>query len=192
MLQNLAKRKLASIYICFVILFISSCGGSKKNEKRVVVTQVQDTLEKTIETYLEANIPEDGPGVSVFVVNNSQLAYSTSRGMANILTSLKVNEDTGFSIASVSKFFTALAVMQLYESGLVSPQDSILNYLPEFPQAWQDITIHHLLTHQSGIPDWVNDMSVIRDWPDGVTNTDIVNFFSQNETLEFQPGSMGD
>jgi D-alanyl-D-alanine carboxypeptidase len=178
-----------SYFIALLLLGCNASNSSKNQGPIVIDTGVQATLEQTIDAYLEANIADDGPGVSIFVVKDNQLAYSKSRGMANIPTGQKINENTGFLMGSVSKFFTSLAVMQLYEKGLIFPQDPLSNYLSETPPAWENMTIHHLLTHQSGIPDWSNDMNIVDDWPDNLTNDHIIEFFLQNPALEFQPGS---
>jgi len=149
------------------------------------------TLTQKIDSYLEANQSADQPGISILVVKNGRIAYSGSKGMADIITGTSISAQTGFLLASVSKPFTAIAVMQLVESGQLKVTDSVLDYIPELPPSWRRITIEHLLTHRSGIYDIIND-----GWRpsllNGMTNNDLLTYLIKNPALEFEPGTTGD
>jgi D-alanyl-D-alanine carboxypeptidase len=149
------------------------------------------TLVQKLDAYLAANIPTTQPGVSVLVAKNGKLSYSGGRGMADIPANISVTSNTGFRLASVSKSFTAIAVMQLVEKGELKLTDHLVDYLPELPTSWSQITIEHLLTHKSGIYDIINDW-----WPptdlQGLTHATLVNYLLQNPALEFAPGSACD
>ena len=71
-------------------------------------------------------------------------------------------------------------------------EDSITSYLPLLDSEWDQITLHHLLTHQSGIIDFNNDLNELKLWPDGIMNSDIVSYFINNPDLEFEPGTRVD
>ena len=165
-------------------MLISSCSVQQIEFNE---TGVKSTIEETLDSYLDANISPSSPGMAILVIKEGNVIYSGVRGMANIKTGRLIDSESAFRLASVSKPFTALAVMQLFEKGLLSLDDSILDHIPELPNAWQKITIHHLLTHQSGIPDWATDLhldTVI----EGATDATVVEYFKTRPELEFIPG----
>ena len=175
--------KLAFIgWFSLILLGCNSTGQS------FVETKVQATLAMTIDTYLEANLDDDGAGMAIMVLEEGKLVYADAKGMANKNTGLSIANDTGFRLASVSKPFTAMAVMQLYEQGLLSFDMPIINVLTELSLEWQDITIDHLLNHQSGIPDFLNDLK-LDNWIDDLTNKTVLAHFSVHDELEFSPGT---
>jgi len=94
---------------------------------------------------------------------------------------------TKFRLGSVSKQFNAMAIMLLQQQGKLSVQDSVCKYVPACPSAWQPVTIHHLLTHTSGIPSYTEfpDNDDFERKPMTVTAT-IERF--KNKPLEFKPG----
>ncbi len=178
---------------CFLSFgFISSCGSNSTGEVKPV-PEIKSTLTETLDNYLDITIPNSGAGIAIFVNHNNEIKYSGFKGLANKQTNIAVNSDTGFRIASISKVFTALAIMKLYEQELIQLNDSILIHLPELPSSWQDITIHHLLSHQSGIPRY-NDHPDAEIWADGQTNDDVLSFYVSHPELElsFVAGSKGE
>ena len=174
-----------------MFLGFSSCAENTNNQGSFIYTGIQSTLSETIDTYLDTNLDNNSPGLSILIRDNGVEVYSGNRGLANRHTNTSISSDTGFRLASVSKSFTAIAIMQLQEQGLLKLDDRLLSYIPELPESWQPITIHHLLSHQSGIPDFINDSLQIEDL-DGLSNDDIVSYYSVNEELEFTPGTQGE
>ena len=177
------------------ISWLTACDDSNNGDDdssiQFVDTGIQDSLSKTIDTYLEANQDDNSPGFSIIIRKDGVVVYSGNRGVANKLTATTITNDTGFRLGSVSKSFTAIAVMQLFEQGLLNLDDKLLSYIPELSTSWQDITIHHLLSHQSGIPDFLNDpMDNLQKI--GLTNQGLISFLADNSELEFTPGSEGD
>ncbi|MCS7085338.1 MAG: serine hydrolase domain-containing protein [Bacteroidia bacterium] len=81
--------------------------------------------------------------------------YCRCYGYANHFTKTPIDTSSVFQLASVSKPITAIAVLQLYERGLIGLHDPVYWHIPEFP--YKNITIYHLLTHTSGLPDFIND-----------------------------------
>ena len=92
------------------------------------------------------------PGLSLAVVKDGEVVYSRGYGFRDVSGAVPADEDTLYGIASITKSFTALAVMQLAEAGKLSLSDPVSNYIEPVPEAFSDVTIHHLLTHSSGIP----------------------------------------
>src|SRR4051794_5068225 len=96
------------------------------------------------------------PGMAVAVALDGAEVYAEGSGEREIGTGAPVTPDTVFGVASVTKSFTALAIMQLAEAGKLAVDDPVTRYLPEFrtpdPAATRAITLHHFLTHSAGFP----------------------------------------
>jgi len=89
---------------------------------------------------------------AVLVMEKGQMLFHKAFGWANIEKKDTLKTSTPFRLASVSKQFTAVATMMLYEQGRVGLDDAVQLYLPEFP--YRDVTVRHLLNHSSGLPDY--------------------------------------
>jgi len=96
------------------------------------------------------------PGLQLAVVKNSKIVKTASYGLANIQDAVAVDDDTVFSINSITKAFTGVAVMQLVEQGKLELSAKISKYLPNLPAEWHKVTVKQLLTHTSGLPDIMN------------------------------------
>ncbi len=94
------------------------------------------------------------PGVAVAIVQRGTVVKAEGYGFANVEHRVPVTPETIFQSGSLGKQFTAAAVMTLVEAGQVGLDDSIAKYFPEAPAAFKPITVRHLLTHTSGIPDY--------------------------------------
>lgn len=96
------------------------------------------------------------PGVAVAVAQHGEVIYAGGSGYRDAAPALPATPDTVFGIGSVTKSFTALAVMQLADAGKLSVADPVVRWLPEFklprPEHQHAITVHHFLTHSSGLP----------------------------------------
>jgi CubicO group peptidase (beta-lactamase class C family) len=95
------------------------------------------------------------PGVAIGIAHNGSPIYEKGFGYRNVDKQLPVTMDTVFGIASVTKSFTCVAIMQLQEAGKLSVHDPVVKYLPEFStpsDATNKMTIHHFMTHSAGIP----------------------------------------
>lgn len=110
--------------------------------------------EKIIKTFLGKN---KVPGMFVAVVRGDSVLYQNSFGMAELHKGIPVTTSTCMELGSISKVFTAEAIYHLHHAGLLNIQDSIKKYLPGAPASWADITIQHLLSHTSGIPNYLLD-----------------------------------
>ncbi len=98
--------------------------------------------------------PEGEPGAAVLVMQGDRVVFDRGYGLADLGTRTPIDGSTSFNIASVSKQFTAVAVLQLVEKGLVSLDDSVARFFPEFSSdIWKEVRIKHLLSHSSGVPD---------------------------------------
>ena len=109
------------------------------------------------DVYAEKLVKENHiPGVGIGLNRNGERIYEKGFGYRDVENELPITPETIFGIASMTKSFTCVAIMQLQEAGKLSVHDGILKYLPEFRTAdmeiTKQITIHHLMTHTGGIP----------------------------------------
>lgn len=109
------------------------------------------------EDYAKKLIEENQiPGVGVGLNQNGERLYEKGFGHRDVENELKITSDTIFGIASMTKSFTCVAIMQLQEAGKLSVHNKILKFLPEFRNSdmekTEQVTIHHLMTHTAGIP----------------------------------------
>lgn len=118
---------------------------------------VTDSQRSQIDSFVMKKKAEfDIPGIAVAVCRDGKLIYSKGYGTANIAKNTPVTAGTPFQLASVTKQFTAAAIMLLVQDGKLQLSDSVRKYLKQAPLAWKDITIEHLLTHTSGIHEYLN------------------------------------
>ena len=94
------------------------------------------------------------PGMSISVVRGGRTLLARGYGFANLELSVPASEHTVYELASLTKPFTATAVMMLVEAGKISLEDHLPKYFPDAPPAWQDVSVEHLLRHTSGLGDF--------------------------------------
>lgn len=124
---------------------------------------------------------------AILITQNGKILVSKGYGMSNVEHDIPNTPQTRFRIGSLTKQFTAMAIMILQERGKLNVRDSICDYLPDCPKIWQPITIHHLLTHTSGIPDYVNVWGYEKVLASSSPETD-VSEIAKKLPLEFNPG----
>lgn len=125
------------------------------------------------------------PGVAVAIVRSGQVALAKGYGQANVEHAVPVTDETIFQSGSLGKMFTVAAVMLQVEDGKLSLSDPITKFFPGAPDAWRAITVRHLLTHTSGIPDYTTDEF---DYRKDYTEDELATLaFAQR--LEFPPGA---
>jgi D-alanyl-D-alanine carboxypeptidase len=125
---------------------------------------------------------------SVLVAKDGKPVFRKGYGFANLEWDIPNTPDTKFRIGSITKQFTAMAILQLVEAGKLSLEDPVKKYYSEAPAAWEKITIHHLLTHTSGIPSYTSLPNFFRDKArDPMKPAEIVKL-TQDKPLEFEPG----
>ncbi len=131
------------------------------------------------------------PGIAFLIAKDGKILDEGYYGKANVELDAEVTKNSVFAIASMSKTFTAAAILLMEEKGLLNLDDSVKKYIPEAPDTWEAITIKHLLMHSSGlVEDWE-----LHDWNKSnemflETHTDeefLKIHFDQE--LKFEPGT---
>jgi D-alanyl-D-alanine carboxypeptidase len=107
-------------------------------------------VDSLVERY---RVGREVPGIAVSVVRHGSVVKAEGYGLANLELQSPVTPRTLFGLGSISKQFTATAIMQLVEDGRVRLDESITSYLDSLPRHWAPITVRHLLTHTSGLPE---------------------------------------
>jgi CubicO group peptidase (beta-lactamase class C family) len=125
------------------------------------------------------------PGMAVAVIRGDQLLLAKGYGLANIEQRIAVTPETMFESGSLGKQFAAAGVMSLVEDGKLSLDASIRTYLPDAPESWQPITVRHLLTHTSGVPDYTGEQL---DYRKAYTERDLLRL-AYALPLEFPAGA---
>lgn len=129
---------------------------------------------------------KNGPGAVFFISKKGEIIYRKSFGKSNVELSTELKTDNVFQIGSMTKQFTAVAIMILEERGQLNVLNKVSDYVADYPNG-DKITLQHLLTHTSGIKDFTK-MKTLKD----ITNKEmtpvmLVDFF-KNEPIDFQPG----
>jgi CubicO group peptidase (beta-lactamase class C family) len=121
---------------------------------------------------------------TILVSEKGSVIYRNSFGYANPVTKEPLNNKSVFYLASLSKQFTAMAIMMLREKNKLSYNDKLSKYFPEFPAYANEVTIRHLLTHTSGIPDHYR-LGIIKT---DLKNSDVLAALIKQNKLDFKPG----
>src|ERR1700751_2576832 len=108
---------------------------------------------------LFAGVDAKSPGAAVLVVKDGQTVFERGYGEADLRTFRRIDEHTNFRLASVTKQFTAMAIMLLVHDGKLRYDEKLTEVFPEFPAYGKTITIRNLLNHTSGLPDYEDLMA---------------------------------
>lgn len=166
--------------LLFLFLFVVQFSLAQNPTNKQIITKADE--------YLKAAVKNDRFIGSVLIAKNGLPILNKGYGMANIELNSPNTPKTIFRTASLTKQFTSMAIMQLQERGKLNVNDAICKYLDNCPTAWQAITIRHLLTHTSGIPNY----SSPSEWDEKLsvqpfTRSEFIDLF-RNLPLQFAPG----
>jgi len=128
-----------------------------------------------------------GAGISLLIENNDKVVYASSAGIANDSGNFRIDTLTNFRMASVSKQFTAMAILLLEKEGKLSFEDPVRKYLPELPVACNNICLKHLLTHSSGI--WDYEALIPGNRQIQVLDADVLQLLQTKDSVYFPAGA---
>ncbi len=137
---------------------------------------------------LTAAYPADGPGAAVLVRWRGDVVVRRGYGLANLDLGIPVAPEQVFEIGSVTKQFTAAAILRLAEQGKLALGDPLTRYLPEFPTAGEIITLEQLLSHTSGVPNYTDMPEWIPRWREDMELDALIGLF-RGKPLDFSPGT---
>ncbi|MFK7847112.1 MAG: serine hydrolase domain-containing protein [Rhodothermales bacterium] len=141
-------------------------------------------LDRRVYAHLEQ---ENIPGGLVAVVSRGKIMHVKSYGLANVELAVPVTDSTVFEIGSISKQFVIAAIMMLAEENKIGLDDKIHQFMPELPSEWLGVTVRHLMSHTSGIPDYEEirsyDVYRFRMTPEEVIQ------IAHSRPMDFPPGT---
>ncbi|PZX49614.1 serine hydrolase domain-containing protein [Algoriphagus chordae] len=145
------------------------------------------SLDAKIDSLLESTFTPDGPGAVFLVAIAGKPIYRKAFGLANLELKVPMNPENVFEIGSMTKQFTAVSILMLMEQGKLQLDDEITKFIPDYPTRGKSITVHHLLTHTSGIKSFTSMKSLRAIEKQDLTPTELIDFF-KNEEMDFDPG----
>lgn len=166
-----------------VLLATTSVAAAQPRQKPSAVSPTA-----AFERVMKDAFPPDKPGAAVIVVKDGKTLFRKAYGMANLELGVPLQPDMVFRLGSITKQFTATAILLLAEEGKLNVQDRIEKHLPGYPTHGHTITIEHLLTHTSGIqsytgmPGWMRDKIMTPMKPE-----ELIDGFKK-EPMNFAPG----
>lgn len=128
----------------------------------------------------------DAPGAAVLVAQDGKVLFEKGYGLADVSHGVRFAPETKSRIGSITKQFTAAAILKLQEQGKLSVQDKLSKYFPDFPRG-DEVTLHHLLTHTSGIRSYTDKPGFLAKVTSPVEPNDLIKSF-QNDPYDFDPG----
>ncbi len=184
--------------IVFLITIVCLFSCKTKTEKKAefkATNFVYRSLSDTEKQYLGARVnglfnalmSSRGFNGQLIVAKNGEIVYEAYRGLSNFTTGEFMTANTPVHIASVSKTFTSAAILKLYEQGKLSLQDSLQKFFPTFP--YKGISIEMLLSHRSGLPNYIYFMDTAWKKDSKVTNEDVLTFMINQKPLAYAPAN---
>ncbi|OBI99026.1 serine hydrolase domain-containing protein [Mycobacterium asiaticum] len=139
---------------------------------------------------LDSAVKADGPGCSAAIGVEGKVAWTGVAGLANLAIGAKITADTVFDIASVSKQFTATAILLLADTGKLILNDSLAQYMPEMPPWAAGVTLAQMMHHTSGIPDYIGLLQEQGfSYADRTTQAQALQALVGAPELVFKPGA---
>jgi CubicO group peptidase (beta-lactamase class C family) len=175
----------ATLVVAGGVVALPARASAQARPGKAEVARVVDSLARKF----VADKAHGSPGVSIAVVRGSDTLVMKGWGMADLENDVPAAAQTVYRIGSITKQFTAAAVMQLVQDGKVKLDDSIGTYLPTLPAAWRVATVRQLLNHTSGIPSYTGiGERWVRRWGEEMPPDTLVAL-TANDTMWFAPGT---
>ena len=183
--------------ISFLLIIVSLCLFSCKNEQKSIykenkTTEIIDSVKisfkvlendnrgKKINAFFEKKFSRNQFNGNILFAENGNIITQKSFGYSNLRKKEPLTKEHSFQLASVSKPFTSIAILQLIENNKINLKDTIQEFFPEFP--YQGITIHQLLSHRSGMSQYTHFCDAPDSiWPDKsitINNQDVINIIT--------------
>lgn len=141
-------KKNTALYIIALLLVVA--GGACGSRDKTPLSNIQQPLD----SIFSAMFADDEPGAIVLVAKGDDVIYNEGFGLADIKKGIPMSDSALLNICSISKQFSAIALLKMQEEGILSLDDSLPKFFPDLKQPfYKNVTLRHLLTHSSGIPD---------------------------------------
>ena len=187
-------RALANSLLCLLLGSVASFAHAQPSEslpepsnaraRAPVPPGEQDADE--VDLYIKTSMARQHiPGLSLVVIRDGKIIKSKAYGLASVELNVPARPETVYELASATKPFVATAIMLLVQDGKISLEDKVSKFVVDAPDTWKGVTVRHLLTHTSGIKDYLGDLR--RDFPHDTPPEKIVRAAIE-APLNFTPG----
>jgi CubicO group peptidase (beta-lactamase class C family) len=146
-----------------------------------------DDLTSKFEEYMNACVKLNRFSGAVFVSKDGETLFANGYGFANAEHQVPNTTRTKFRLGSITKQFTAMAILILQEQGKLKVEEPVGKYLDDAPKAWEGVTIRHLLTHTGGVPSYTDDPDYSKKMRMPETVKSMIARF-RDKPLDFKPG----
>jgi CubicO group peptidase (beta-lactamase class C family) len=181
--QISASRRQLYVRVSVNLFLLTACGTVTTTPH----PSQSPSLASQVDTFLTSEVENEQFSGSVLIARAGKVLFSKGYGMADWDQHVPNTPQTEFRIGSLTKQFTAMAILLLQERGKLHVQDHICLYVPHCPAAWQPITIHQLLTHTSGIPNF----TAFPDFdPSQPASPEQLIVLFKDKPLDFPPGTL--
>lgn len=172
--------------VCFLAVVSAVAQEAPKADQATASRRLHDQTDKVFAKW-DSTLT---PGCALSVMKDGQIIYKRGYGMADLDHDVTINSETVFHVASISKQFTATAILLLAQEGKLSLDDDVHKYIKELPDFGMPITIRELIHHTSGLRDqWsLLGMAGWRYSLDLITDDDVMELMSRQKDLNFKPG----
>ena len=177
------RRHFTVFGVIVLALFLALPGfGAKQADPKV-----QESLAAKIDALLAPVYKIGEPGAALLVVKDGQVLVRKAYGTADLELGVGLEPDMVFRIGSMTKQFTAVAILMLMEQEKLGLNDPITKFLPDYPTQGRTITVEHLLTHTSGIKDYTSLPEWLPLWRKDMSLTELIALF-KDKPMDFEPG----
>lgn len=174
------KHRLIIVQAIILIIAFTLSSSAQQSEMK--------ELTAGYDKIMNGHFKNTGPGAAVLVAKNGEIIYKKAFGMANLEYDIPMAADNVFRIGSITKQFTAVAILQLMEKGKLNLQDEITKFIPDYPTQGNKITIENLLTHTSGIQSYTDMEDYYERMALDIKPADMIEHF-KNQPMKFKPGT---
>ena len=181
--MTLRLRAVTAFYVALIYVFLIASPAT--------ISAQTDTTGQVFEredAYIARSAGVQSFRGAVLVGVDGKIVFEKAYGPADEEWNLYNNTTTKFRIASLTKQFTAACILMLQERRLLNVQDPISRYISGLPAAWQTITIHQLLTHTSGVPNYTNSPLIAKLNRTGASPQELISLV-KDKPLDFKPGA---
>jgi CubicO group peptidase (beta-lactamase class C family) len=158
-----------------------------------LVASESQAIPRRLDQYLAARSKLGQFNGTVLVAQTGRVVFEKGYGLADVANRVPASASTRYEVASITKMFTAAAILRLREAGKLALSDSLCRYLSECPDAWRPVTISHLLHHTSGVPDYENPLELgSREYMDYMLQSrsaERILEVARKKPLDFAPGT---
>src|SRR5256886_1780361 len=186
------ERGFVKLYVIIPLAALFSLGTAA----RLPAQSSETSIDKKIDAVFSGVTSPDAPGLAALVRKNSRTVFERAYGVRDLRSKAKIDAHTNFRLASFTKQFTAMAIMLLVHDGKLRYNETLTEIFPDFPAYGKTISIHNMLNHTSGLPDYEDLMDAAEKskgtiWtPEKqIQDADVLELLKKETNGKFAPGT---